>query len=259
MYSFGTFVMTDSIHNAWLEFKSQTEKTTINNPQMQSPQAANVSGDYTYVGTDYGEIGPAPETSLTGDGVRIDAFVENEDKKVMLTLSSYCDRFDSSSFINGTFVSAYVQDFEIGLEKTSSSCYIVGIEEMNLPEDGENEYLDVAFNTASSLLWLLPPPYNAGANIIMDILANLSRPATFNHSDYTDLQSLQVDGGTWSEMIFDDAALPIVFQIGNSSSTSKTFTGIGYGSLTYVADVYVTVFYIPTRTAEVPITLRDVS
>ena len=119
MYSFGTFVMTDSIHNAWLEFKSQTEKTTINNPQMQSPQAANVSGDYTYVGTDYGEIGPAPETSLTGDGVRIDAFVENEDKKVMLTLSSYCDRFDSSSFINGTFVSAYTANTFPFVKKTN--------------------------------------------------------------------------------------------------------------------------------------------
>lgn len=52
--------------------------------------------------------------------------------------------------------------------------------------------------------------------------------------------------------------LPIEFQLANSSTSPKTFTGIGYASLTYVADVYDTVFYIPTETAEVYISVTNV-
>ena len=69
--------------------------------------------------------------------------------------------------------------------------------------------------------------------IVFSIL-QLSSPATFEYLDRFDHQRIRVDGGTWSEINLDDAPLPIEFQLANSSTSPKTFTGIGYASLTYV-------------------------
>ena len=258
MYSFGMFVMTEDVHTAWTEYRSQ-HATALGDMSdaNASPTDTRASSDYVYIGSDYGAIGPTNQTSLSGDGNRLGGFVDNENKRVILTLSSYCHRFDSSSFSTGTFLSAYVQDFEIGLEQTSSACYISGIRDVEIPGDGDTADLDFVFSTADTLLGLLPPPYNAGASIILSIL-QLSSPATFEYLDRFDHQRIRVDGGTWSEINLDDAPLPIEFQLANSSTSPKTFTGIGYASLTYVADVYDTVFYIPTETAEVYISVTNV-
>lgn len=122
----------------------------------------------------------------------------------------------------------------------------------------KNNDLSDVFYYAGSFLDLLPPPYNVGANIIMNILASTD-PATVSYINSTTHRNIQVDGGAWSEITFDNAALPVVFQLDNAATTPKAFTGVGYGTLTYVADVYVTVFYIPTETAELPITVSNVS
>ncbi len=258
LYSFGTPIMTEDVQSALAAYRAKLagESAVEGAPVHEdtaSPYAVN-SLNYVFSNYGYGAFTPPKGCTVSGNGCRVNGFKEDAQDRIMVTLESYCRRFDSSKFPSGTFIDAYVDSYTIGLRRTGDACYIATMEEPALLDGSgsttTSEQLNVIFAAAGSLLGKLPSPYNTGASLIINILKAVNKPASVSLSVLGNHSFVRVQTALGSELDFDSASIPVVFQLARpSGNTPMVFAGEGYGKITYLADLVQAAFYIPTEEA----------
>jgi len=262
-YGMGTTVMTKEIDKMLDEYKNSQEKrisSVLPEPSSNESSEVELMNNPNYVFYNY-QCGSfirdmfMPENTTTATSNRV--FVDNDNKRIMVCIKTFGNTLTQADFPDYYFNGASVGAFQVGLQRTNYSGYIAGMEEVNLSfSSGSNADLGYVFDSASTLLGLLPYPYGVGASLVTSLLSGIDSTTTFQSTGYTDHNKIHCSISSNDTLVLDDASLPVVFQIADSNTSIVNFQGNAYIDVTYLIDLQEYDFYLRTTRANVAVNMN---
>lgn len=250
LYSFGPVVLTDSDYVA---LRNAVTNNVLLEPMVETSENASIqasANDYYdfYDDADGNLIISNIPTTASGTGSTLTVYENTYHKRFMAGVNTALYQLTANDFTSGEFVASGLYSMTVRLQRYGQAGEIDGLESINVTNtpSGSRAVMSTVFSLASSLLALVPNPYAAGASAIAGLLSNIDEDPRIYYEDFTNDAYVTLSGfDTYEQVNFDNAMLPIVFDLGSDATETVTFRGTMFLEMEYSVDLLYAAFYIP--------------